>query len=134
MRFPTSPGRTGHGTLATPGPSSSAPSASTTRPGYWAQGPASSTDAATIGWTGRTEKIYDAQRMPLDRNRELNDSDRQLQAVRGGVGRVIVIEGPAGIGKTSLLAVVARAAEACGDTVLQAGGGPLEQDAAWAIA
>jgi DNA-binding NarL/FixJ family response regulator len=44
---------------------------------------------------------------------------------------VIVVCGPAGIGKTSLLAA---AADASGMRVLRAGGSPLEQDAGWGIA
>ena len=47
---------------------------------------------------------------------------------------MIVVEGPAGIGKSSLLAAVARVAEAGGVAVLRARGGPLEQDAAWGVA
>ena len=54
--------------------------------------------------------------------------------MRNRAGRVVVVEGPAGIGKSSLLAAAARSAEAAGAVVLRARGGPLEQDAAWGIA
>ena len=72
--------------------------------------------------------------MLLDRDSDLAAIGRQLATVRAGSGRVTVVEGPAGIGKSSLLAVVARFAEADGMTVLRARGGPLEQDAAWGVA
>src|SRR5215470_3864432 len=70
----------------------------------------------------------------LDRDAELRALTRQVAAVRGGAGRVVVVDGPAGIGKSSLLAVVARGAEADGVVVLRARGGPLEQDAPWGVA
>ena len=72
--------------------------------------------------------------MLLDRDSDLAAIGRQLAEVRAGSGRVTVVEGPAGIGKSSLLAAVARFAEADGMTVLRARGGPLEQDAAWGVA
>jgi hypothetical protein len=67
----------------------------------------------------------------LDRDEEVRALTGQLAAVRQGAGRVIVVEGPAGIGKSSLLDVVARRAHEEGVAVLRARGGPLEQDAAW---
>ena len=70
----------------------------------------------------------------LDRDVELAALGRHLAAVRAGTGRVIVVEGPAGIGKSSLLAAVARGAEAREITVLRSRGGPLEHDAAWGVA
>ena len=70
----------------------------------------------------------------LQRDAEMAALARQLGAVRGGVGRVIVVTGPAGIGKSSLLGAVARAAAAEGITVLRAWGSPLEQEAGWGIA
>jgi DNA-binding CsgD family transcriptional regulator len=70
----------------------------------------------------------------LDRDTELAALARQLAAVRRGSGRVIVVDGPAGIGKSSLLAAVARRADEEGFAVLRARGGPLEQDAPWGVA
>jgi predicted ATPase len=70
----------------------------------------------------------------LDRDAEFAMLAGELAAARGGAGRVVVVEGPAGIGKSSLLAAAARAAKAEGMVVLAARGGPLEQDAAWGIA
>ena len=70
----------------------------------------------------------------LDRDAELGALERRLSAIRAGEGRVVVIEGPAGIGKSSLLAAVARSAGEAGMTVAGARGGPLEQDAVWGTA
>lgn len=72
--------------------------------------------------------------MLLDRDQELASLGRQLADVRAGAGRVMVVVGPAGIGKSSLLAATADDAEARGITVLRARGGPLEQDAPWGVA
>jgi DNA-binding NarL/FixJ family response regulator len=70
----------------------------------------------------------------LDRDAELAALADRLAQVGAGTGRVIVVEGPAGIGKSSLLAAAGRSAEAQGATVLRARAGPLEQDAAWGVA
>ena len=70
----------------------------------------------------------------LDRDVELAALERQLAAIRSGAGRVVVVEGPAGIGKSSLLGAVTRSAAAHGMTVVRARGGPLEQDAVWGVA
>jgi DNA-binding CsgD family transcriptional regulator len=70
----------------------------------------------------------------LDRDAELAALGRRLATVRAGSGRLILVEGPAGIGKSSLLAAVADAAGAYDLTVLRARGGALEQDAAWGVA
>lgn len=66
----------------------------------------------------------------LDRDSELAVLGRGLAEVRAGRGRVIVVEGPAGIGKSSLLSAVAAAG---GVTTLRARAGPLEEDAAWGV-
>ncbi len=70
----------------------------------------------------------------LDRDVELAALERRLVAIRSGAGQVVVVEGAAGIGKSSLLAAAARSAAAHGMTVVRARGGPLEQDAAWGVA
>src|SRR3954470_18077357 len=69
----------------------------------------------------------------LDRDAELAELARQLAGARSA-GRVIAIEGPAGIGKSTLLAAAGRIACADGTTVLRARCSPLEQHAAWATA
>jgi DNA-binding NarL/FixJ family response regulator len=73
-------------------------------------------------------------RVLLQRDAEMAALGRQLADVRAGTGRVIVVEGPAGIGKSSLLSALVRAAEADGVRALRAWGGPLEHDAGWGIA
>jgi DNA-binding NarL/FixJ family response regulator len=69
----------------------------------------------------------------LDRDGELAALAAQIADVRNGSGRVIVVDGPAGIGKSSLLTASVSTAE--DDVrVLRARGGPLERDAAWGVA
>jgi DNA-binding CsgD family transcriptional regulator len=70
----------------------------------------------------------------LQRDAELAELGRRLEDIRDGSGRVVVVEGPAGIGKSSLLAAAARAGDAAGVRVLRAWGGPLEHEAGWGIA
>ena len=70
----------------------------------------------------------------LDRDAELAELGRRLAEARAGSGRVIVVEGPAGIGKSTLLAAAGRTARTGGATVLQARCSPLEQHAAWGMA
>ena len=70
----------------------------------------------------------------LDRDAELSALADRLGQTRAGAGRVIVVEGVAGIGKSSVLAAATGSAEAQGVTVLRARAGPLEQDAAWGVA
>ena len=70
----------------------------------------------------------------LDRDVELAELGRRLAAARAGSGRVIVVEGPAGIGKSTLLAAAGRTARMDGVTVLRARCSPLEQHAAWGMA
>jgi predicted ATPase len=66
----------------------------------------------------------------LDRDVELGELGRRLAQSRLGSGRVIVVAGPAGIGKSTLLAAAAATARAGGAVVLRARCSPLEQDAA----
>ena len=70
----------------------------------------------------------------LDRDAELATLAAELNAARAGEGRVVVVEGPAGIGKTSLLAAAADAARAREMTVLRARAGPLEQAFSFGVA
>jgi hypothetical protein len=58
----------------------------------------------------------------------------QHLAAAGATGSVVVVEGPAGIGKTTLLDAAAAEAGRRGMTVLRARGNPLEQDFAFGIA
>ena len=70
----------------------------------------------------------------LDRDVELAELGRRIAAAGLGEGRVIVIEGPAGIGKSTLLAAAGRTVRVDDATVLWARCSPLEQDAAWGVA
>ena len=70
----------------------------------------------------------------LDRDEELAGVATRLEQVRSGSGRVIVVEGPAGIGKSTLLAAATRSTRDAGMVVLRARCSPLEQQAAWGVA
>src|SRR6059058_1217813 len=69
----------------------------------------------------------------LEREAELAALDAMLAAARGGDGRLVVVEGSAGIGKTRLLAEVRALAQAGEFGVLSARGGELEGEFAFGI-
>lgn len=64
----------------------------------------------------------------VDRDAELAQVHRCLQAAREGEGAFVVFEGPAGIGKTRLLAETRRLAAAEGFRVLEARGSAMEHE------
>jgi DNA-binding CsgD family transcriptional regulator len=64
----------------------------------------------------------------LERERELGALSDAVAELAGGRGRALVLEGPAGIGKTALLDVLCARAEQVGARVLRARGGELEID------
>jgi DNA-binding CsgD family transcriptional regulator len=64
----------------------------------------------------------------LEREDELAAIRRTLERATHGQGRLLVIEGPSGIGKSRLLAAARREAAAIGFDVLHARGGELERD------
>src|SRR5581483_6511187 len=68
----------------------------------------------------------DEQPALLERAEELAAVDAAIASARSGAGRLVVIEGPAGIGKTSLLAVGRARAASSGLTVLYARASELE--------
>lgn len=70
----------------------------------------------------------------LDRDAELEALRRTLDDARDGQGRVVIVEGEAGIGKTALLGRVRGAAGDSGFTVLSAAGADLEREFAWGVA
>src|SRR5215813_12420332 len=63
----------------------------------------------------------------LERARELAVLEEATAEAAGGTPGVVVIEGPAGIGKTSLLRAARHAAGSLGLRVLAARGGELER-------
>jgi predicted ATPase len=69
----------------------------------------------------------------LDREGELAAIDASLTKAIGGSGGILLIEGPPGIGKTSLLDELSRRGGALGATVLTARGGELERDFGFGI-
>src|SRR6266536_2528891 len=64
----------------------------------------------------------------LEREAELSVLDSLLEAARGGNGHLLVIEGPAGIGKTRLVYEARARAEASGMQPLSARGDELERE------
>ena len=56
-----------------------------------------------------------------------------IDRAQAGSGGLAVLEGPAGIGKTALLAEVARRADGLGFSVLRGGGARLERDYAFGV-
>ena len=70
----------------------------------------------------------------LGRERELSAIDALLAAPRAGRGAVALVEGPAGIGKSALLAEATRRAQAMGFGVLRATGAELEREFAFGVA
>ena len=69
----------------------------------------------------------------LEREAELAQIGDALGAAAGGAGGVVVIEGAAGIGKSSLMDATAALAEAGGMVVLRARGGIMEKEFALGV-
>ena len=69
----------------------------------------------------------------LEREAELAALSALIEAARNGTGRLIAIEGRAGMGKTRLVNEARAAASAAGLEVLSARGGELEQDFAYGV-
>jgi DNA-binding CsgD family transcriptional regulator len=67
----------------------------------------------------------------LERERELSDCAAALDHALAGSGGVVVIQGPAGIGKTEVLRAVAAHASAMGALVLAARGHDVERELAF---
>lgn len=70
----------------------------------------------------------------IERSAELDALGVALEEARRGEGRFLLLEGPAGIGKTRLLDAACEQAAATGLVVLRAGGRELEGDASWGVA
>jgi hypothetical protein len=63
-----------------------------------------------------------------DREAELAEIARALARVRGGEARLLVLRGPAGMGKSALLQDAQRLAEETGVVVLRARAAPVERE------
>ena len=66
---------------------------------------------------------------PIERGSELRRLSDQLDDACDGRGSLVVVEGPAGIGKTTLIREAMKEAEARGMTVIYGRGAALEQHA-----
>ena len=69
----------------------------------------------------------------LERDDDLGAIEGRLAATAQGRGSVLTVEGPAGIGKTTLLRAASDRAREQGFTVLTARGGPLEREFPYAV-
>jgi DNA-binding CsgD family transcriptional regulator len=69
----------------------------------------------------------------LEREREVAEIDRALATTLAGNGRVLLVEGPAGIGKSTLLRVSSALARDRGVTVLSGRGSPLERQFSYGV-
>jgi AAA ATPase domain len=75
----------------------------------------------------------DAPRELLERDRELELAGRLLDRARQGRGGLLLVLGPAGIGKTALCRELARRARADGATVLRAAGDEQASSSAFGV-
>lgn len=90
---------------------------------------------ASVGWVKQTSRIHQATSSPLlERDRELEALRGALARAAGGSGSLVIVEGPAGIGKTRLLRETAILAERSGLLVRNARGGEMERDLPFGIA
>ncbi|HLI25105.1 MAG TPA: AAA family ATPase, partial [Acidimicrobiales bacterium] len=69
----------------------------------------------------------------VGRDRELAALESLLAAAKGGAGSLVVVEGPAGIGKTRLLDAARVRARSQGIQVLAGSGGEFERDVAFGL-
>ncbi len=69
----------------------------------------------------------------LDRNVELAQIEAALESARAGAGGALIVEGVAGIGKTSLLSYARQRAAQGGMMVLVARAAEFEEGYAWGV-
>lgn len=69
----------------------------------------------------------------LERDRELDEMTRLLDQAVGGAGSVVVVSGPAGAGKTTLIDTFVSDVARRGVRVLRATGGELERDLGFGV-
>jgi hypothetical protein len=93
-------------------------------------------EGAELPHVGRAPEAYEPAARTgalLERSSELARIESALAAARSGRGTFVVIEGPAGIGKTALLAAARTAAADGGMRVLRSRGTELERDFAFGV-
>ena len=83
---------------------------------------------ATDALQGRQRGKRPAPSRLLERERELERLQGLLELAATGEGRLVCVEGEAGIGKTALLDALVERAPSVGATVLRARGGALERE------
>ncbi|HEY5986891.1 MAG TPA: AAA family ATPase, partial [Streptosporangiaceae bacterium] len=69
----------------------------------------------------------------LEREAALARIDHRLREAIAGSGALLLLEGPAGIGKTRLVVAAGRRGRELGLATLRAGGSELEQDFAYGL-
>src|SRR4051794_33688959 len=69
----------------------------------------------------------------LERGDELREADDLLAAAREGAGRTLLVEGPAGIGKSALLRAIRQRGPDDGLAVLGARGAELEREFSFGV-
>lgn len=84
--------------------------------------------------TKSPEEVMHAGPPLLERDAELSEIAARIQAAAGGRGSTLVLEGPAGIGKSRLLEAAVELAGDHGLRILSARCGELEQDLGWGVA
>ena len=77
--------------------------------------------------------MHDWQPLILDRDAELTATTAAIAAAAGGSGALIIVRGPAGIGKTTILRAAGAAADAQGMRTLTARGLALEQGFSYGV-
>lgn len=87
-----------------------------------------------LGGVDRLSSFVPLSSSLVERERELGRLEAVLRATQEGAGVTVVIEGPAGIGKTSLLAIAKERAAVGGMTILQARGSILEREYGMGVA
>ena len=76
----------------------------------------------------------DRQPAPLfEREEQIAKAEGAILAAESGAGCGVLLEGPAGIGKTSVLRIAAGRAREAGLRVLEARGDELEADLPWGV-
>lgn len=82
----------------------------------------------------RRRGLHTHEHDPLERDDEIAALREAVAAARASEGRIVLLEGAAGLGKTHLLTVVAREAQEQGMVVLRARGGELERQYPFGVA